>query len=285
MEKQRSLIDQIKDDVQAGNIALPMLEKLVSELNSKLNDEKAGASDIAALIEKDPALATRVLNMANSAAYSGLVKMRSVERAIVRVGLKPIKSFFVTSAMKNVFTGKTSLLKNIFNIWWKHSLCCALGCRKIATIVGKSSIAEDAYMLGLLHDIGTIVILNKLNEMYADGESVEIHEDLIIELVDSFHAQLGAIILNHLEFDEELCQIVETHHTPELYNDQENTLFQILQVENNILIKAGVAVHPNPNIAITSLPSFEKLGLNPIFVAEEEVDAEDQFETMNSALS
>jgi HD-like signal output (HDOD) protein len=286
MSVEKSLIEQINEDIKSGSVALPALEKMAVGLNQTLSREDVNIKEVAALIERDPSLSTRVLNLANSAAYSGLVKMRSIERAIIRVGLKPVRSFFMTSALKDIFKGRTPLLKEVFNIWWKHSLCCALGNRKIAMSVNQAAIAEDAYLLGLLHDIGTIVILSKLNEMRFNGnEPVEINEDLLKEMIDTFHAQVGGVILRKLAFDEEFCHIVETHHQPDSFENPDNPLFNILQVENAILRKTGVAVNPDPDISVTSLPSTARLGLDPVFIAVEEVDIEEEFKSMDALLT
>lgn len=285
MEANLSLKDIIEQELSREEIDLPMVDTMAVNLGNLLNKEDVGFDELAKLIEKDPALTAKVMNLANSVFYAGLVKVKNVDRAIARVGLLAIRSFLMTVSMKSVFKGGGAHFEERFKLNWQHSLGCAVCCKRIAEHIKLRSIAEDAYMLGLLHDIGTISIFNALAKLIQKQNGPgDLSDNLVNEIIGSFHASVGAKVLARLNFDERFCRIIEQHHNPDDYPDKDDPLFNILTVANNLLKKIGLAFDPDPHTSIISLPSSSKLGLDPMFVAMLEVDLEDSLQNMENLL-
>ncbi len=285
MDTGKSIISAIEEQIEQGDIHLPVLEKMATQVHQLFDREGVSNNQIAAVIEKEPAIVVKILNLANSAAFSGVSKVHTVERAIARLGLKNVKNFMMTQALKDIFKGKNPLLYQIFQMWWKHSLACAIFCKRLVEQIKRPQLADDAYLLGLLHDIGTVFILNTIENINEDmGGCFENNAELLHEIIDSLHARASGEILTKLEFDENFCRIVATHHTPDDYEDSENILFNTLQVVNSILCKIGIALKSDPSLTIVSLPSAKRLDVDPVFIAMTEIDIEDEVAALESNL-
>jgi HD-like signal output (HDOD) protein len=285
MEANLSLKDIVEQELNQEEIDLPIVDTMAVNLGNLLNKEDVAFDELAKVIEKDPALTAKVMNLANSVFYAGLVKVKNVDRAIARVGLMAIRSFLMTVSMKSVFKSAGAHFEERFKLNWQHSLGCAVCCKRIAEHVKLRSIAEDAYMLGLLHDIGTISIFNALTKVSKKQDGpVDLSDNLVNEIIGSFHASVGGKVLGRLNFEERFCRIVELHHNPDDYPDKDDPLFNILYVANNLLKKIGLAFEPDPHVSIISLSASGKLGLDPMFVAMLEVDLEDSLQNMENLL-
>ncbi|HBF35020.1 TPA: hypothetical protein DDW35_10720 [Candidatus Sumerlaeota bacterium] len=286
MSLSAELAGQILEFVEKNRGSIPVWDKTTNRVSALLSHEKASVKELTDLIETDPVLATRILNQANSPAYAGAVKMKTIDRAIMRLGFETVRNLFLTSMLKDIFKPKHPILKECYKIWWKHSLSCAVGSRSLAEHIGKGEIAGEAYLIGLLHDMGVVVILTAIDHFCKDGEMVdEIGDAALREFIHETHARIGASVLSSMHFDGKIQKIVATHTTPDDYETQTDLLFNILQVENNLLAKTGITLHPNPGLSIMNLPYTQFLNLDPVFVALQEVEIEDSLENLEQLLA
>jgi HD-like signal output (HDOD) protein len=285
MEKPVSIKDLIEKELGCDELKLPVPDTMASTLNMMLGNEALSLPDLGTMVARDASLTAKIMNLSNSAFYSGLEKTRTVDRAIARIGMLSIKSFLTASLMKEVFGSKSGIYGELFLINWRHSLGCAICAKRIAEQAKLKSVCEDAYLLGLVHDIGTIFILSLLDRLkngWGKGQNLTV--SLVKEIIESFHPAAGTKILEKLNFDSKYCRIAATHHEPLLFEDQEDPLFNILQVANNIMRKVGISINPDQDISIISLPSTAKLGLEPVFIAMLEINIEEMLVTMDALL-
>jgi putative nucleotidyltransferase with HDIG domain len=284
MEQDTSLKEIIEQELTREEIDLPIIKEMASKLGHLLGNDDADINNLSQMIEKDPSLTAKVLNLSNSVFYRGLGMVKSVDRAIARVGLSSIRNFLTTVSLKNVFKGEGAHFQERFKINWRHCLGCAVCCKRIAEHLKLRS-SEDAYLVGLLHDIGVISIFNSLSKVSNRRETNrEFSDELVNEIIGSFHASIGAKVLTRLNFEERLCKIVEFHHHPDEYPVKDDSLYHILQISDMIMRKIGIAFDPDPDLSIVSKPDMTKLGLDPLFVAILEVDLEDALVNMENMI-
>lgn len=284
MEKHFSIKEIIEQELKADDLKLPFPESMVSTLNKILSNEDLSVEDLTAMLKKDASLTVKILNLANSAFYSGLSKIKTLNHAIARIGLMSIKSFLTASLMKE-YLSKNAGFNDFFMTNWRHSLGCAICSKRIAEQAKIRSLCEDAYLVGLIHDIGTAFILNLLNRLKRNQKTEQdMPEGLVKEIIDAFHPMAGAKILEKLNFDNKYCNIVATHHNPALFEEQEDHLFNILQIADNIMHKTGISIYPENNISIIGISSTAKLGIEPLFIATMEVDLEEEITNMDNLL-
>jgi HD-like signal output (HDOD) protein len=138
---------------------LPTLPSIVLELHRALDNPYAGAAHVARLLDQDPSLTSRLLRLVNSASYarSG-APITSVSAAVSRMGLNQVRSTCVALAIVNGLGSRRARFDHLE--FWAHSATVAGLAGTLWNVVGNSGTirAQDAYLVGLLHDIGLLVI-------------------------------------------------------------------------------------------------------------------------------
>lgn len=171
---------------------LPTLPSIVLQLHHALDDPNAGAAYVARLIDQDPALTSRLLRLSNSASFGRTgVPITSIGVAVARMGLKQVRSTCVALAVvKALGNGRARFDHTEF---WAHSATVAGLAGSLWELLGdrRRIKPQDAYLVGLLHDIGLLVV-----DQYFPDEFSE----LLDARVDA-DAALGALEEEHLGID------------------------------------------------------------------------------------
>jgi HD-like signal output (HDOD) protein len=194
-ESQTRLSFQLLDDLISDRAILPTLPDLAMRIRRAIEEEQAAAKSIAKLVEADPAMAAKLLKVANSAFYGGMQTVETCSAAVVRMGLKTTKQLVLSFALREVFKGKNPIVKDRMQKLWKHSSNIAAISYVLARRLRKLD-PEEALLAGLLHDIGNIAILNYLENypaLVADESAVD-------GSVERLRGELGAMILREWNF-------------------------------------------------------------------------------------
>jgi HD-like signal output (HDOD) protein len=195
---QRSMRDSIIAMVgEKGNI--PPLPDILVRLESKIEDPKSNISDIAILIETEPILSGRMIQLSNSVFFSrGGDKVENLSQAIIRLGLKMILDLAYTLEVPKLFMKGKGINQNKF---WQHSLAVAILSRILNQRLKGLQIEQDmCYLSGLMHDIGIMVFNYLIPEEYSEflkhirGEEKPLHE-LEIEKFGISHPELGSLFI------------------------------------------------------------------------------------------
>lgn len=194
-ESQTRLSFQLLDDLISDRAILPTLPDLAMRIRRAIEVEQAAAKSIAKLVEADPAMAAKLLKVANSAFYGGMQSVETCSAAVVRMGLKTTKQLVLTFALREVFKGKNPIVKDRMNKLWKHSSNVAAISFVLARRLRKLD-PEEALLAGLLHDIGNIAILNYLENYPA----LVTDESAVDGTVERLRGELGAMILREWNF-------------------------------------------------------------------------------------
>ncbi len=202
-------------------VSLPEISLKVNEL---ANDPDATADDMAKVISQDPALVARMLKIANSAFYGLSSEVETITRAVAILGTNKIRDLVLSTAASETFDGIPNDLITMQD-FWHHSLYCGL----LAQILAKKSKkvhAESIFIAGLLHDIGQLLMFNKLPEKSHEAilllmEGTEELETYEAERhVFGFdHMQVGSELVKHWKLAPVLQECVEFHHEPEKAKD------------------------------------------------------------------
>ncbi len=200
---------------------IPTLPHILVRLLKICDEDNGSLSELTSVIEKDPAITAQILKLVNSAYYSRNIRIGNLKGAVGFLGTNAIKNIAICSSVHEVFKKVGS--KSNFNLkkfWW-HSLRCAT----IARIIAKNRNFHDpdeAFLSGMLHDIGKIILWLNFSENYLataiefsekeDGNHDPFHE---IEARTGFnHAEIGALILDKWNFQSLIADSVRYHHHP-----------------------------------------------------------------------
>jgi len=198
---------------------LASLPQAVMQINRLLDDPDSSDTDVAAAIGNDPALAIRVLRIANSPLYGLSTQVDSIARAVTLLGRNKIRDLTMAAAITELFSGVTNDLVSMRN-FWLHSLYCALAAEYLAAARGRRG-GEPLFLAGLLHDIGELVIFHSLPEEAAAVllESAEESEEREIFRVERArlgfdHAAVGAELARQWQLPSLLFECIAFHHEP-----------------------------------------------------------------------
>ncbi|MCF8024806.1 MAG: HDOD domain-containing protein [Desulfobacteraceae bacterium] len=270
-EQGQELIQKILESARA----LPPMPQVIARANRVLSDEKAGFSDIAQVFEADQAMAARVLRLANSAYYGVRVPVNSVQQASALLGFKTLFEMIVVVSSSKMMGKQLSGYGIGAGEAWKHSLFTALAARTI-TEENYPDLADDAFITGLLHDAGMLILdpyiakeKKRLEKYLENGKTIEQAET---EIFGFNHAQLGSEYLKEWKLSASQAHAIGFHHYP---SESEGDILSFIlhtadaaanqqeETEKNFAIEEGAT----PFIGITS-EKMEKLRA----VTEKEVE-------------
>jgi HD-like signal output (HDOD) protein len=149
---------RLASSIDSRALELPLLPGVAAEVIAGSVDDNADAARLAQLIQTDQALASHVLRVVNSPALRAAMEIVALRQAISRLGMNKIREIAIAASLSS------ALIEPVYRAEsqhaWKHALCAGLWAKEIARACRKNT--EMAYLCGLLHNIGTPVILRAL---------------------------------------------------------------------------------------------------------------------------
>ncbi len=191
---------------------LPTLPSVAHKLIGMAGDNEANASELAELIGQDPTLTLKVLQAANSAFYALRIEVTSIKHAIVLLGMQEVRRIAIGSILAERFLSVAPEVKSQAEALWRHLLATAV----LAQDLSKTEFEEpDLYTLGLLHDLGWLVLLSEAPKVFnslAAEESRTRREAEIRWGVD--HQIWGAKLAERWGMPEPFQVVNLLHHDP-----------------------------------------------------------------------
>jgi len=250
------LAQEIHAEIENNEIQLPTLPEVALKVREAVENEDANAESIARMISNDAALSARLLQVANSPVYRGRIEIDSIQQAVTRLGLKMVRSLVVSLAMKQIFQATSEALDKQFRSIWDDSLHVAAISRVLAHNVPALE-DEQAMLGGLIHNIGALPILTKIDDRLGFSAS----EDLIARLVAEHAPAIGAKILDHWHFAESLANIPTACQQLDYDPGPVATYADIVLVARLQNLSASGA--PGGNADWSGVPAFNKVGIEP----------------------
>jgi HD-like signal output (HDOD) protein len=196
------LADEIRADITRNDIELPTLPEVALQVREAVESEDTDTETVANVVAKDAALSVRLLQVANSPLYRARTEIDSIPQAVTRLGLKMVRSLVVSLAMKQIFQATSDALDRQFRRVWDDSLQVAAISRVLAGNVAELE-NEQAMLGGLIHNIGALPILTKIDARWG----FDADETVIKALIDDLAPGIGEQILRHWNFSESLASI------------------------------------------------------------------------------
>ena len=257
MDSCQALISKIKSEHEAGCLVLPSLPEIIVRVRQAINNDDVNLGDVVKLIQLDPSLTARLVQIANSPLYRCPQPVENCLMAVNRLGLKTTRDLVTCLVLNNVFNTESELLREKVQKLWQHSCHVAAVASTIAKIT--PNLHEDTALLaGLLHDIGVLPILHYAAEFPEIMES----EEKLNFVIQELRASLGRQILEEWNFDSALSEVSA---------EAENWLRQSEADADYVDVVIVAQIHSyfgkenNANLPpLLSTPAFLKLGLSKL---------------------
>jgi HD-like signal output (HDOD) protein len=197
---------------------LPTLPVIVGQIQRLIANPRSSMDQIAAVISKDPSIASRVVRLVNSSFFGFRSRISSIRQAIVILGLNTVRNLVIGVSVVKAF--EDGARASIFDrqAFWLHSFGCALGAKAMAEHLKRKD-PEDYFLAGLLHDVGLLVLDQFFHEEFVEALQFSIrekkrHRDAEAELLGVTHGEVGEALSRQWNLPEYLPLAMRHHHAP-----------------------------------------------------------------------
>jgi len=207
---------ETSEDKYRGLRRLPPFPAVATKLLQLLTNEDVHVKQVVELIRADPALASELMRVVNSALYGFPSRVSSIQNAITLLGLQTVRSFAITVSMKGFL--HTALRLDLLRRVWRHSLACGMLCEELSVACSTSQAGDDrAYTAALLHNVGRLGLFVAHPRAYSELLTQPSDTDLLEREREAFgldHCEAGAWLARSWGLPPDLEAVIATHHEP-----------------------------------------------------------------------
>lgn len=209
------------EDLIDSTVTIPTIPSTLSEINRVFASPDGSAREAGATIEKDPAIAAKLLRIVNSSFYGLKNPVSAIPLACSILGLKVIKNLVVQATVLERFNSGPELEDFDPNWLWDHSFKTAMAARLLSQATPKrlGLDKDDAYTCGLIHDVGKMLLLQNQAKQFAAALQLSRKKNVPLQQMEQqvfgfTHAHVGGLLAERWKLAPELRQAVHGHHEP-----------------------------------------------------------------------
>ena len=222
-------LDELKSTILSGSALshvianvdeLPSLPSVYQELMEAVRSPDISLSDIGEIISRDMGMTTKILRLINSAYFGLRAEITDIPRSVSLLGLETIKSLVLGIQIFSQLDEK-KIPKGFIESLWSHSMTTGTFAKAIAQNeeLGKD-IADQAFVAGLLHDLGKIMFASNLTDQYREVIDSTTREGIPfteaeLQIIGTTHSEVGMYLAGLWGLDAGIIQAVAFHHNPE----------------------------------------------------------------------
>jgi putative nucleotidyltransferase with HDIG domain len=236
----------------------------VSRILEVVNDETTGRDDLLEAIGGDPALAARILRTVNSASYGLRRPVTDLKSAISLLGFREIRNLAFTIYVARSFKQGIGYGTYSREMLWNHMVAVATAAKLVSRICGRVA-GDEAYLAGLLHDLGLILIdqhihhrlckvIDALNE---DTPTCAVER----EVLGFDHTEIGEFVARKWRFPAQVTDAIRFHHAPTAYRGEHAPIVYVVAVANYLVGRSGLTSLGVRNVAMPEPPVFAALSI------------------------
>ena len=274
MTTERSIVEVITSYLEDDSVSVPVFNAVAVRLQQVLARPDYRMETVHQLISADPGLASHVLRVANSSFYSGLSSAATVQDAIVRLGANEVANIAMLATQREMYRCTDERFKGMMQSLWLHSYCCAVGSRWLAQRAGLPDLVPEAFLAGLLHDVGKLFLL-KVAEQIIEREKLgkALTPAIMEEVLGSLHVERGYLLMEKWHMPQIYCDVVRYHEAESW--PQGNILLAVVRLANLACRRLGIGLTHDPGVLLFTSSEAHVLGIKEIALAELEILLED----------
>lgn len=221
---------QLVRELADGDLPLPPMPAQALKIQRMIDDINVSIDQIVAAVSSDPALVAQLIKGANSSLYADKPRTDSVQSAVSRLGFKFLRNLVVAATMNGMDVARRPAVRAYLDRFWEHSREVAAISHFLAKNLRRMD-PNQAALVGLVHDIGTIPICVQAEKLLGDGANAETLDALCRE----HRTRIGSRLLSSWEFQPYIVEAIAAHEDFHREAGEENTACtDILTVANQL---------------------------------------------------
>lgn len=278
----RSIFDILDEHLLSSELQLPTYSPVAARMQALAQHPDTDIRDIEQAILQDAVLAAQVLRAANSAMFAGLAKLNTIGQAIGRLGIDQVVNLVVLCTQAGEYHARNATIDQSMVMLWRHAMGCALGAKWLAEHCGQRQLAPQAFLGGLFHDIGKLLLLKVFDDLEGRPDSQgRLSSTLVREVLIAQHAEQGARLLTHWNLAECYVGIARDHHAPTLAPDE--PLTALVRLADLTCGRLGLSLNPNDTLVLSASPEAALLGVDDATIVELESALEEAMRNFSKA--
>lgn len=261
---------------------LPPMPQVILRVHRLIDSGLFNMEDLARGIELDPALATKMVGVANSPFYAGMEPAPSVRDAIVRVGMLETRNILMAIMLRSrVF--RVPGFETLTQEMWEHALAASVTTRALAVHMRLDP--DLGFLGGLVHDVGRGVVLSCAGDLRRRSRGRLQFDLALLERVNEcLHPGLGAVVANSWNLGDELGTAIAYHHEPEAAPESAQNFARLLWGGDQLAKELCRRGQDDPPAGEELSPLIEPLGLTTELLDELMAGAVEEFEELSKVL-
>lgn len=249
-------IQKLSSELNSGKLELPAFPDVAQKVKNALESEDVAADNIASIVSTEPVLTARLLKVANSVMMNpGGIQINDVRTAITRLGFEMVHNTAVSIALEQLaLSGSVTHLKDEMKAVWKHSVNIAA----MSYVIAKKQTSinpDEAMMVGLLHNIGKVYIITRLENNFPEIASEQ--PQFTQELLEQWHTGVGSSILEAWNFSTEISTAVDE------YTEIDRSHFGPPDLADIVLVANLIDSIDENDIDLATVSASKRLNLTP----------------------
>ncbi len=195
--------------INSPNVELPQIPQVAQRALSLSRDENVDYRKLAEVVEQDPVLTADFLRLANSVAFRGVSEMRRMDLVFARLGSRRLRTVLLGTLLKTQIIRTGGAQRSLGEELWRRALASGVVMARLAPLTKQD--VDDAFLIGLLHDIGLMAVLKIVDDFQREvGKKVP---RAMFDLIASeWHEHLGLRVADSWDLPDPLPKIISSHH-------------------------------------------------------------------------
>jgi HD-like signal output (HDOD) protein len=245
------------------------LPEVTAKIIATVENPHSTAAQLHKIVSHDPALVTRILKVVNSAFYGLPGQIGSIERAIVLLGLNAVKNIAVAASIGQLFRGAKLCEGYTAKDLWTHCIATAVAARDITKQM-KQPWADEAFLCGMIHDIGLLISLQlypeQLRQVCEQAKAGGNFSELEKQIIGVDHQMLGMALAEQWKFPRTCQMVAGHHHNPQAIPLDSRLLVSLVYIADTISCKAGLGFPLTGQLQVIDPVELKALEIDPAFV-------------------
>lgn len=281
------MADATAFEIANQTIEIATLPEVTIQIIQVVQDPKSTAHDLHKIVRNDPALSSRVLRVVNSAFYGLPGQIGSIDRAIMLLGLNAVKNIAIAASLSKMFKTKPTCDDFTGKELWTHSVAVGATNKLITSEIGLA-LPDEAFLAGLIHDIGLVAIMQcksetipeLVNQVKAGIPFCKAEE----AVYGTTHQAIGAALAEKWKFPRSFQYVTGFHHNPEELTPENRLLAVVTHMSDYLCCKAGFGLIQDIEQKIPSNAMLEELDITPEQIEKVTGNIEEELEVVRTLI-